>query len=392
MDGKQECPKVQRITLKVSKESAEDLRRHLLSDLLFDPRRSIGRDDGYVYFPVRVPEGDTDDLVADLERRSEAFVEVLHDDDMTSSRIGVESPLRKVEGLLSGSLPKGSLGRLPDRWEMIGDALVLRLDRGIYEHRRTVCEAYREVLRARYVLLDTGGIRGEMREPDVETVIPPEDGIFDVRHVENGIRYHLDPTRVMFSSGNNHERMRAAELLKLFPLFSDAVNGRASEIVYDMFSGIGYFTLPLARSDPGIRIISCEKNPVSHGYLHRNIMENKMENKVVPVLGDCRTSLPEGIANRILMGYVGGTIGYLNRAASYLSPDGGWIHLHDTVPVEVGIEGLFERASTIINGSRPNSRVSLEEGRRVKSFAPMIDHVALDIRIEGDASRNGKPI
>lgn len=378
--------------MKVAKERAEGLRRHLLSDRLFDPRRSIGRDEGHVYFPVRAPEADHDDLVADLERRTGAFIEIVHDDDMTQSRIAVESPMIRVGRLLSGSLPEGSLRLLPDRWEMIGDALVMKLDRGIYEHRLNVCDAYRKVLSARYVLLECGGIMGELREPDVEAVIPPDDGIFEVRHVENGICYHLDPTRVMFSSGNNHERMRAAELLKRFPLSRDDVVGRTPEIVYDMFAGIGYFTLPLAGSNPGIRVLSCEKNPVSYRFLQRNISENKVEDRVVPVLGDCRTALPEGIANRILMGYVGGTIDYLNRAASYLSPSGGWIHLHDTVPIEVGIEGLFERVRSIIEGSRPGSRVSLEDGRRVKSYAPRIDHVALDVWIEDHTSGNGKPI
>lgn len=54
-----------------------------------------------------------------------------------------------------------------------------------------------------------------------------------VQHEEVGVVYSLDVTRCMFSSGNTHERQRVGRL------------PAAGEVVVDLFTGIGYFTLPL---------------------------------------------------------------------------------------------------------------------------------------------------
>ncbi|MDD1715807.1 MAG: SAM-dependent methyltransferase [Methanolinea sp.] len=107
-------------------------------------------------------------------------------------------------------------------------------------------------------------------------------------HRENGISYHLDPTRVMFSMGNRVEKERISAMI---------IPG---ERVADMFAGIGYFTLPAALA--GARVHAMEINPEAYGYLVRNIHENRVEYRVDPVLGDCRDHL-SGIYDRILMGH-----------------------------------------------------------------------------------------
>ena len=66
--------------------------------------------------------------------------------------------------------------------------------------------------------------------------------------------------RVMFSSGNVDERVRMSKL---------KIEG---ECVVDMFAGIGYFTLPIAKYT-GATVQAWEKNPVAYDYLKKNIAE-----------------------------------------------------------------------------------------------------------------------
>ena len=52
-----------------------------------------------------------------------------------------------------------------------------------------------------------------------------------VRHKDNGIWYHFDVTKCMFSFGNISEKIRISKL--------DCQN----DVIVDLFAGIGYFTL-----------------------------------------------------------------------------------------------------------------------------------------------------
>lgn len=76
----------------------------------------------------------------------------------------------------------------------------------------------------------------------------------------------------MFAPGNGTERIRFAQM-KL---------QTKDELVIDMFTGLGYFTLPFAKFHPDNirRIIALEKNPVSFQYLCQNVALNKLDTKV----------------------------------------------------------------------------------------------------------------
>ena len=50
---------------------------------------------------------------------------------------------------------------IPKRWEMFGNVLVLKIDDELMGHKTKIAKAYAEVLDAKSVLLDTGGINGK---------------------------------------------------------------------------------------------------------------------------------------------------------------------------------------------------------------------------------------
>jgi tRNA wybutosine-synthesizing protein 2 len=110
----------------------------------------------------------------------------------------------------------------------------------------------------------------------------------DVIHRESGISFWIDPTKVMFSQGNRTEKMRIAALTC------------EGERVADMYAGIGYFTLPVARA--GGTVHAMEINPAAFDYLQKNILLNNLSHRIDATCGDCRDLLL-GEYDRVIMGH-----------------------------------------------------------------------------------------
>lgn len=151
------------------------------------------------------------------------------------------------------------------------------------EKLRLFREAVIKVLKCKEVCIQQGVETGELREPQMALItgtgfletlqtldkkdinfddIGKNTNIFDsptfTIHTENKIKFSLDVRRVMFASGNGTERMRMAQM----PADND--------VVVDMFAGIGYFSIPLAKRKGTKAVYSIEKNPVSCLFLMNN--------------------------------------------------------------------------------------------------------------------------
>jgi tRNA wybutosine-synthesizing protein 2 len=206
-----------------------------------------------------------------------------------------------------------------------------------------------------------GGIKGEYREPVIRTLLG-KDTV--ATHLENGIRYKFDAAKIMFSSGNIEERLRMADLM---------CDG---ETVVDMFAGIGYFSIPLAVYQRPSKVIACELNPVAFRYLTENVALNQVSRIVKPVLGDNRDLAGEGIADRVIMGYVKTTHEHLPAAVRLLK-SGGVIHYHETCPNELLPNRPVQRIQENVKGGR----MEVIRMKEIKSYAPGVTHVVVDAKI-----------
>ena len=274
-------------------------------------------------------------------------------------------PVNEIKKTLSNYIDKEFIKKVPDKWEKIGDVLIIHLPPFLDKYKKNIGEAYAKVLSCKSVLNDLGGIKGELREPNVEVIFGPNDTT--TTHKENDIIYNLDPKKVMFSSGNMSERIRMSTVSK------------PGEVVVDLFAGIGYFTLPLAvYSKPKI-VYAIEKNPVAYAFLKKNISLNNVTDIVEPVIGDNREVAPKEIADRVIMGYFGATIRFLPTAFRCLKDKSGTIHFQDKFPDEDVPNRTMEH---INNEARKfGLLVDLKKHMKVKSFAPGISHYVFDLEV-----------
>jgi len=315
----------------------------LISDGMADPGAKISKGRNVRYVPLYEGcEGEVKELGIDVI-------------DGDAHRRGSRSPQNRIKDKLA-HLPPNVIDGLPMKWEFVGDIVILKLHGTAAPHKKEIGKAYAEELNVRTVCADIGGVSGELRRPATEILFG--DNAESVR-LENGIRYKFDVTRIMFASGNTDERNRMRHL------------DCKDETVVDMFAGIGYFTLPIAKFTGARTVIACEKNPDSFHYLKENIKINGVSN-VIPILGDNRELERKG-ADRIIMGYVQRTSEFLGKAKEMIR-SGGTIHYHDTFYVTE----YMERLNEIFSRTFGKDGFEIVNVKEVKSFAPSVSHYVAD--------------
>jgi len=240
------------------------------------------------------------------------------------------------------------------KYKKIGDILIL-------DNSYSGCDF--EEMSAKHkvkTIMKINHIQGTKREPVYQILYGNET---ETVNKENGCLFKLDLAKVMWSKGNNNERLRIAKLVE------------DGETVIDMFAGIGYFSIPIGVHANAREVISIEINPNSYEFLCENIKLNKLDN-ITPVLGDCKVETPKYNADRIIMGYVKTTHHYLKAAIDSLN-EGGILHYHETVPEKLMKTRPIERIISQADGRE----VELLKINKIKKYAPGVEHVVVDARI-----------
>ncbi|MHA1584768.1 MAG: class I SAM-dependent methyltransferase family protein, partial [Promethearchaeota archaeon] len=178
----------------------------------------------------------------------------------------------------------------------------------------------------------------------------------------------FDFTKIMFAKGNVHERALLPTHIK------------PGEVIVDMFSGIGYFTLGIAKTRKPSKMYSIEWNPTSYKYLCENLKLNKVDDLVTPIFGDCRDKVRElydqGLkADRVIMGLLPAPVNCISAALLLVKPEG-------TIIVYEGIERrestkLFDEFTEI--ATKDGFKCEIIDRRIVKAFKPHEYHVVIEI-------------
>ncbi|MEJ2294165.1 MAG: class I SAM-dependent methyltransferase family protein [Candidatus Lokiarchaeota archaeon] len=278
----------------------------------------------------------------------------------------------KLREKLQQELSVEELALLPRGFQTIGTNIIIRLNEEMLNKKTLIANAYLELLpKIKGVYLNSGRIEGRFREPENIQFITGEDNP-EVIHREHGVIYKFDITKVMYSKGNINERKYLAQLVK------------NQEVIVDMFAGIGYFSLPIAKNAHPTKIYSIELNPVSYHYLVENVKLNNLEDIIVPIQGNCKEKVVElynsGVrADRVIMGIFPAPKDYIPEALLLLK-DSGTIYHYEGVALNKEVHLLFEDFAEI--AERKNLSCLLIEQRVVKSYGPHLFHIVNDIFVK----------
>ena len=296
----------------------------------------------------------------------------------------------KLKEALKGVLEENELRKVVKSYDIIGDTILIRVHSDLESKRGIIAEALHKIyphvrsIAAVPLYAHTDRV---YRTRDLEVIWGDED--METTHKENGCLFKVNPKRVFFSPRLSYERMRVASKVM------------AGETIINMFSGVGCFSIIIARMQPQTKIYSIDVNPYAYEYMEENVRLNRLEGRVIPILGDVREELKksglEGVADRVLMPLPEEAHSFLPLAVRALKLDkegaGGVIHYYD-VSTGRKDDDLFvmpiKRVRGIISSVFGDSlRLKIEEKRIVRSVAPRRYHVVLDLDLNLDSHVEG---
>lgn len=259
---------------------------------------------------------------------------------------------------------------LPTGFQRIGDKAILTLRPELLKYKEDIAQGLLEFFKyIKGVYLKTGAVTGDFRTPQIEFILGENKP--ETIHREHGISYKFDISKIMFSKGNINERARIVPQIQ------------SNEIIFDLFAGIGYFSIPIGRSGKPKKVYAFEWNPITYHYLVENIKLNRINEEreiIVPILGNSKVEalkIPEK-ADRVIMGMLPAPKEHIETVFQIIK---------DTAMVHY--EGLLNENETeekLLADFEPkakfyNRKIELIKTIYVKSYGPKIYHVTLDLRI-----------
>eukprot|EP00605_Chrysophyceae_sp_TOSAG23-4_P001484 GSChrysophyteH1.ASY1.ANO1.1621.1 assembled CDS len=290
-------------------------------------------------------------------------------------------------------------GAVPRKWEMVGD--ILMLPEGaftsfgwekllppppspIYD----TSDIHRVARRAK---VDSGPRRESHillllpavgRENNLTDILPRSPGWCTV--VENGIKFSFDITRIMFCSGNVTERMRMGR---------QVCDG---QVVVDLYSGIGYYTIPFLVHGNAAHVHALEWNPFSVASLRHNLAQARIPSDRYSIYEESKSVLTpmhlslQNIAHRVCCGLLPSSGEGWELAVSVLNKEsGGIIHVHENV-AEADVfrwaqedlihafTMLFSREGIMPEGTK--MCIACNHIEIVKNYAPRVVHAVVDLQ------------
>ena len=276
----------------------------------------------------------------------------------------------KLVDILEEKLPPHLLASVPHAIDFVGDIAVIEIPPELESHKKTIGEAVLKTHKhVGTVLAKSSAVEGVYRLREFQVIAGVKKT--ETAHREHGCVYHVDLAKAYFSPRLSHEHDRVASQVK------------EGETVIDMFAGVGPFSILIAKKRENVRVYAIDVNPDAVDFLKRNIAVNRVENKVVPILGDAGQVVKEsltGVADRVIMNLPETAIEHVDVACEAIKPEGGIMHYYEFTrapdPLEAAKVRLIE---AVKQTNRSVKKILL--ARNVRATAPFEWQIVLDAQV-----------
>jgi tRNA (guanine37-N1)-methyltransferase len=328
---------------------------------LSDKRLEIKRTGNFVYIPlVRQP---SELELKELDQATQARVSTYVFQEKT------HRPTTLAE-LLDGKLAPHLIASLPRSADIIGTIAIVEISPELEAYKTIIGEAMLTLNKnVRTVLAKTGPVSGTYRLRKL-SFIAGENSTITV-HKEHGCRYYVDLSKAYFSPRLSHEHHRVASLV------------HEGETVIDMFAGVGPFAILIAKKVKNVKVYAVDANPDAVEFLKKNIRLNRVENKVIPIMGDANEVVNEklhGKADRVIMNLPEKAKEFICASCKGLTQAGGTVHFYGFMKTS---ESLEDAQATLDDAVRQCGRkvARILSSRFVRATAPYKWQFVLDVQV-----------
>jgi tRNA (guanine37-N1)-methyltransferase len=271
--------------------------------------------------------------------------------------------------VLANVLPPHLLASVPRALDVVGDIAIVEVPTELRAHEGQVGSAILKTHRnVRTVLAKASAVSGtyRLREFDVIAGEPRTRTI----HKEFGCQYYVDVAKAYFSPRLSHEHQRVASLVQ------------KGETVVDLFAGVGPFSVLIAKNNNAVKVFALDINPEAFELLKKNILLNRVQNRVIPLLGDAKQIVHDklsGVADRVIMNLPESASEFVDVACKAVKPTGGVIHFYGFVRLPDSVDTMKRR---FVEGVEKASRkVDVLYFKTVRETAPYQWQAVLDAHI-----------
>ena len=369
-------------SLVVDKSIASDIHQHLVDGGYINSDYVIKDLGQHIAIPVTNPV-----VIRKLDWFDEEKLqfETIILEPKKSTNTPAQEIVSKIEKLLVANsliLTKEMVNFLPKKWELFSDLAIVPSDslnskewQNLLSKNEALSEEIWQIiadsLKVSRIARQSEIANDKLRSSQVKMIVGDSG---EVEFVDYGVKFWLDVTKVMFSSGNVTERHRIGSI------------DMTGEVVVDAFSGIGYYTLPMLVRSNAKHVYACELNPNSIDALTKGADLNAVSDRLTIIEGDNQITLKSlsRMADRVHLGILPSSENTWQLAMDCLKQSGGIIHIHMNVReneissfVDYCLEQLKQYAV-----HREFNVVELIHLEKVKWYAPHIRHIVIDVSVK----------
>jgi tRNA (guanine37-N1)-methyltransferase len=351
------------VCLKVAKKQGEVAIALAFKLGLMDKALVINREGEWLFMPLlREPDG----------TELEAFRVQLKLFELASAVFEEKKQFSEtLTQALQGKLQSELLAEVPQAFDIVGDIVIIEIPLALKEQQALIGEAILQTHRnIKVVLGKAGDISGVFRIRDY-MFIAGEHRTSTI-HKEFGCIYHVDVAKAYFSPRLSHEHMRVASGVQ------------AGEVVTDLFSGVGPFSVLIGRVCPAAKVYGVDLNPDAIELQKLNVRVNRLDGHVFPICADAREIAKgklKGTADRVIMNLPETAIDFVDAACNTVKPEGGVVHFYGFVRQPDTVEALEQRFTEQVerNGRKVEEFLF---ARSIRETAPFESQIVLDAKIK----------
>ncbi len=343
--------------IRVKTIDGERTRQVLLESRLLDTEHKILQEDGFLYFPL-------------TKRTSEKnipsdFTEIEYGLGERKFFVVKDGPGTLAEAL-DDTLTEKELELLPRAYDLIGDIAVIEIPEELQAYRIEIGKAFLQVhSNFETVLAKKSAIGGLTRVREYEYLSGVQKT--DTIHIEYGCRIAVDLAKAYFSPRLLEEHNRVASQVA------------ETELVVDLFTGVGPFPLHIARQ-VNAKIVAIDINPAAIDLLKQSMKMNRLLGTIEPLVLDAyefTNNHSENDVDRVIMNHPSCAAEFVKDACSILKP-GGILHYYDFMGGENPEDRLMNRVKQFVQTTGRTIK-TIGRVRRVRDSAPYEYQMVADV-------------